>query len=50
MGFFKFDIMSNKKSIIVTGAIGFIGSHLTHKLVELGANVNIFTLVISRKN
>ncbi|HAZ36850.1 MAG TPA: NAD-dependent dehydratase, partial [Clostridiaceae bacterium] len=27
------------KKILVTGSEGFIGSHLTERLVELGANV-----------
>ena len=30
--------LKNKK-ILVTGAEGFIGSHLTEKLVEMGADV-----------
>ena len=34
----------NKKSVLVTGAGGFIGSHLTEYLVELGAN-NVKTFV-----
>jgi len=29
----------NKKRVLITGGEGFIGSHLTHKLAELGANV-----------
>lgn len=29
----------NKKKVLVTGAEGFIGSHLTEKLVKLGADV-----------
>jgi len=37
----------NNKNVLVTGGAGFIGSHLTEKLVELGANVtvldNLFT-------
>ena len=27
------------KKVVITGADGFIGSHLTEQLVELGANV-----------
>jgi dTDP-glucose 4,6-dehydratase len=30
----------NEKNVLVTGAGGFIGSHLVEKLVELGANVS----------
>ena len=33
--------MKNKK-VLVTGAGGFIGSHLTEKLVKLGADVTVF--------
>ena len=32
------------KKVIVTGSEGFIGSHLTEKLVELGAKVTAFVL------
>lgn len=32
----------NKKTVLITGANGFIGSHLTKRLVEKGASVNIF--------
>ena len=32
--------MKNKK-ILVTGGAGFIGSHLTKRLVQLGANVSV---------
>ncbi len=32
----------SKKKILVTGADGFIGSHLTEKLVDLGYNVRAF--------
>ena len=31
------------KNVLVTGAGGFIASHLTRKLVKLGANVSIIT-------
>lgn len=31
----------NKKRILVTGGAGFIGSHLTKKLVSLGADVHV---------
>jgi nucleoside-diphosphate-sugar epimerase len=34
----------NKKKVLVTGAGGFIGSHLTERLVELGADVRFYTL------
>ena len=30
------------KNVLITGADGFIGSHLTEKLAELGANVRAF--------
>ncbi len=29
------------KNVLITGGLGFIGSNLTHKLIELGANVSI---------
>lgn len=32
----------NEKEVLVTGADGFIGSHLTEKLVYLGAKVSIY--------
>lgn len=38
------------KKIIVTGAGGFIGSHLTEKLVELGHDVKAFVRYNSRNN
>jgi len=31
-----------EKTVLVTGAAGFIGSHLTERLVKLGANVHAF--------
>ena len=40
----------NKKSVLVTGAGGFIGSHLTEHLVELGANVKAFVRYNSRND
>ncbi|MBU0995456.1 MAG: NAD-dependent 4,6-dehydratase LegB [Proteobacteria bacterium] len=41
--------LSDKK-ILVTGADGFIGSHLTEKLVSLGFNVRAFVLYNSFNN
>ena len=40
----------NKKSVLVTGAGGFIGSHLTERMVELGANVKAFVRYNSRND
>lgn len=40
----------SKPKILVTGAGGFIGSHLTEKLVELGYNVRAFTHYNSRNH
>lgn len=38
------------KKILVTGSEGFIGSHLTERLVELGADVRAFVLYNSQNN
>jgi NAD dependent epimerase/dehydratase len=40
----------NKKSILVTGAGGFIGSHLTEHLVDIGTNVKAFVRYNSRND
>ena len=40
----------SNKSVLVTGAGGFIGSHLTEHLVELGANVKAFVRYNSRND
>ncbi len=37
-----------KKKVLVTGAGGFIGSHLVEKLVQLGASVRAFVRYNSR--
>ena len=36
------------KNVLITGAGGFIGSHLTEKMVQLGADVNAFVRYNSR--
>lgn len=38
------------RNVLVTGAGGFIGSHLTEKLVDLNANVKAFVRYNSRNN
>jgi NAD dependent epimerase/dehydratase len=38
----------DKKKVLVTGAGGFIGSHLTERLAELGAEVRAFVRYTSR--
>ncbi len=35
------------RSVLVTGADGFVGSHLTEKLLELGARVHVFVRATS---
>jgi NAD dependent epimerase/dehydratase len=40
----------NKKPVLVTGAGGFIGSHLTEHLMELSANVKAFVRYNSRND
>ena len=40
----------NKKSVLVTGAGGFIGSHLTECMVELGTSVKAFVRYNSRND
>jgi len=36
----RFEVFRNKK-VIITGGLGFIGSNLAKKLVELGAKVTL---------
>jgi len=38
----------NERQVLVTGASGFIGSHLVERLVELGAHVRCFVRYTSR--
>ena len=38
------------KNVVVTGAGGFIGSHITEELVRRGANVKAFVHYNSRNN
>lgn len=39
--------MWKNKKVLVTGGDGFIGSHLTEKLLELGADVSVFVRGVS---
>jgi dTDP-glucose 4,6-dehydratase len=41
------EVLRNR-TVLVTGAGGFIGSHLTDVLIELGANVHVFLRASSR--
>ena len=38
------------KSVLVTGAGGFMGSHLTERLIEIGARVGAFVRYNSRSD
>ena len=38
------------KKVLVTGAGGFIGSHLTEALIEIGASVRAFVRYKDRKS
>jgi len=42
--------MLRSKRVLVTGAGGFIGSHLTERLVDLGADVSVFLRYNSRSD
>src|SRR5438067_6553599 len=43
----EFGAIYNERTVLVTGADGFMGSHLTEALVELGANVHAFVRATS---
>ena len=42
--------ISKNKKILVTGADGFIGSHLVNKLISLGHDVRAMTMYNSFNN
>jgi len=44
------DHILSKKNILVTGGTGLVGSHLTEKLLELGANVFVLDVVVLPKS
>lgn len=43
-------MLLNNKKVLITGADGFIGSHLVERLVELGADITAFLLYNSFNN
>ena len=43
-------VLSSNKQVLVTGADGFIGSHLTESLVKKGYSVRAFVLYNSFNN
>lgn len=42
--------MLSNRTVLVTGAGGFIGSHLTERLIEIGAKVKVFVRYNSRND
>jgi dTDP-glucose 4,6-dehydratase len=44
-----FEKFYENKRVLVTGADGFMGSHLTEKLLDLGAEVSVFVRYVSGK-
>ena len=41
--------MNNKKSILITGGAGFIGSNLTNRLLDMGHKVIVLDNFVSGK-